>query len=331
VLREGSQHPAPAVERERGGSYTRKDVCRLLKIHARQLHTWERQQLIPRLEEYGFCDLLTLKQIARLRQENAHPRLIRQAIQALRTRLRESEEPLEDFRLYKDGRKVRIQIGRQKMEPASGQLIFDFAEAEIQKLLQLPARKETSGEALKEKLRNRLEADRWFERGLELEQTGAPYERIIEAYETATALDPNSAGALVNLGTVYFNGHQWANAERYYKQALEVDPEYPLAHFNLGNLYDERGDAPNALHHYHEALRLQPSYADVHYNLALLYQSQQDAIRAVRHWKAYLKLDGRSSWAEIARRELAKIEPQTVLRGNRPAVSVFPTPKEENG
>ncbi|MGH9583099.1 MAG: tetratricopeptide repeat protein [Bryobacteraceae bacterium] len=330
VLRERSQHPAPAVARETGGCYNRKDVCRLLKIDARQLKSWERQQLIPELTEYRFWDLLALKQIARLRSENANPRLIRQAIEALRTHAQHSPEPVEDVRVYKDGRRVRIQIGKQKMEPASGQLVFDFAEGEISKLLQLPP-VEAKGRELREKLRQKLEADRWFELGLELEQTGGPYERIIEAYKTAADLDPSSAGALVNLGTVYFNGHAWADAENYYQKALGVDSEYPLAHFNLGNLYDERGDAANALHHYQEALRLQPGYADVHYNLALLHQGQHDLMRAVRHWKAYLKLDGQSAWAEIARRELAKVEAQTVVRGSRPAGSQLHVVKRENG
>jgi tetratricopeptide (TPR) repeat protein len=168
-----------------------------------------------------------------------------------------------------------------------------------------------------ETLRKKIEADRWFEHGLELEQTGAPYQEIIDAYEKAAALDPHSAGALVNLGTVFFNGHAWADAEENYKKALEIDQEYPLAHFNLANLYDERGDTDAALFHYQAALRICPSYADAHYNLALLYQSLGNLMDAVRHWRAYLKLDSKSTWAEIARRELAKLEAATVLPGNR--------------
>ncbi|MGH9640033.1 MAG: tetratricopeptide repeat protein [Bryobacteraceae bacterium] len=330
MLRERSQHPALAVARETGGCYSRKDVCRLLKIDTRQLKSWERQQLIPELSEYRFWDLLALKQFARLRSENAQPRRIRQAIEALREHARQSPEPVEDVRLYKDGRRVRIQIGKQKMEPGSGQLVFNFAEGEISKLLQLP-RAQAKGLELREKLRQKLEADRWFERGLELERTGAPSERIIEAYKAAADLDPSSAGALVNLGTVYFNGRAWADAENYYHKALAADPGYPLAHFNLGNLYDERGDVASAQRHYHEALRLQPGYADAHYNLALLHQGQHDLMSALRHWKAYLKLDGQSAWAAIARRELAKVEAQTVVRGNRPAGSQLYVVKREKG
>jgi tetratricopeptide (TPR) repeat protein len=215
------------------------------------------------------------------------------------------------------GNKVRVQIGKQQMDPISGQLLFDFDETEISKLLQLPARHNSAKAA--QVLRSKMEADRWFERGLELEQSGAAIQEVIEAYEQASKLDPTAAGALVNLGTIYFHGHAWADAEEQYKKALEIDPSYSLAHFNLGNLYDERGDYANALLHYKAALRLFPTYADAHYNLALLYQNAGEIMDAVRHWRAYLKLDGASTWSDIARRELARIQAVTVVDGSRPA------------
>lgn len=316
MLRDRSQQSAPNLEQETAGSYTRKQVCRLLKIEPRQLKSWERHQLIPELPQYRFSDLLVLKKIARLRAENAHPRVIRQALESLRHWMAGSPHLEEDVRVYKDGRRVRVQIGKQKLEPGSGQLLFDFAEEEIKKLLQLPPSQKSST-LMAQRLRNKLEADRWFERGLELEQTGAPCEQIIDAYQKACELDPQSAGALVNLGTVFFNGHAWADAETQYKKALEVDPNYALAHFNLGNLYDERGDPASALQHYLEALRLHPGYEDAHYNLALLYQGMDDVMGAVRHWRAFLKLDSYSTWAHIARRELAKLEAKTVVPGSK--------------
>ena len=318
MLGANSQHPTSELDRETGGSYTRREVCRLLKIDGRQLRTWERQRLIPLATQYRFSDLLILKKIAKLRGEKAHPRLIRQALDTIRALFDNLPDSSGDVQVYKDGRRVRIQIGKQKMEPVSGQLLFDFDETEINKLLQLPPTQKSGG-AIAEKLRHKIEADYWFERGLELEQTGAPYEQIIEAYEKAVELDPHSAGALVNLGTVFFNGHAWADAEARYLKALEIDPQYALAHFNLGNLYDERGDAANAKHHYEEALRVNPAYADAHYNLALLNQATHDVLGAMRHWRAYLKLDGSSTWANIARRELAKLEAITILPGSRPS------------
>jgi len=326
VLRDASQHPSPASERETGSAYTRKEVCRLLKIENRQLKSWERQQLVPEAHLYSFSDLLVLKKLAKLRSEHVHPRLMKQALHKVRDVLRKLPELERDIQVYKEGRRILIQIGKQKMEPASGQLLFDFAEEEINKLLQLP-HLQKSGASIAERLRTKIEADQWFERGLELEQTGAPYEQVIEAYQKAADLDPQSAGALVNLGTVFFNGHAWADAEMQYKKALDVDPEYALAHFNLGNLYDERGDPQSALHHYHEAVRHHAQYADAHYNLALLYQAMRDNLNAMRHWRAYLKLDPNSSWAHIARRELEKLESSTVVKGSRPSLHLVKSDK----
>jgi tetratricopeptide (TPR) repeat protein len=274
---------------------------------------------VPERTEYRFSDLLAVKRLIDLRLERAHPRAIRRAMDAVRLRLGD-EVTGSDVRVYKEGRRVRVQVGKQKMEAVSGQLLFDFAEEEIRKILQLPAADRRNANAVAERFRNKLEADRWFERGLELEHTGAPVEQIVEAYKRAAELDPSAAGALVNLGTVFFNSHAWAEAEAQYLRALEIDPDYALAHFNLGNLYDERGDSGEAVNHYLEALRLNPSYADAHYNLALLYQQSRDVMSAVRHWRAYLKLDNTSTWAHIARRELIKLESAlTVAKGVRPA------------
>ncbi|MFL6447345.1 MAG: tetratricopeptide repeat protein [Bryobacteraceae bacterium] len=316
-------------ERETGGAYSRKDALRLLKIDNRQLRSWERQQLVPELVHYRFSDLLLLKRIAKLRAEKAPPKLIKQAQHALVRWLKEAPQQHEDVQVYKDGRRVRVQIGKQRLEPISGQLLFDFAEEEISKLLELTPRARKNGEEITEKLRNKIEADYWFERGLELEQTGAPHEQVIEAYQKAAELDPRSAAAIVNLGTVFFHGHAWADAEKQYKKALDIDPDYALAHFNLGNLYDEQDDAANALRHYLEALRIHPKYADVHYNLALLYQGVRDTLNAMRHWRAYLKLDGSSEWAKIARRELRNLENEMVIEGKRPKLLVFPSRKEK--
>jgi len=324
VLRDRSQHLPVS---EAGGAYTRKEVCRLLKIENRQLKSWERQQLIPELSQYTFSDLLALKRLVRLRGENASPRQVRRAFDSLREYLKSAPQPSDDVQVYTEGRRVRIQIGKHKLEPGSGQLLFDFAEEELSKLLQLPAT--SRGNAAIERLRNKLEADRWFEQGLELEQTGAPYEKIIEAYQRAAELDPQSAGARVNLGTVFFNGHAWADAETQYKAALEIDPDYALSHFNLGNLYDEQGDSTDALHHYGEAIRIHPHYADAHYNLALLNQSLGDIMSALKHWRAYLKLDGTSTWAQIARRELTKLESETVVTGKRPTAARLQLVKSE--
>ncbi len=162
---------------------------------------------------------------------------IRRALAALAEKLSHIEDPLTQLKLYVDGKKIRVEVDGRAMEAESGQLLLDFDPVELNRLLEF--RVKDNGQAERDK---KAEAERWFQRGLELEQSGSAAEEVIAAYKQSLELDPKSAGALVNLGTIYFNAQKWKDAERYYQQALEADPEYSLAHFDLANLYDERGD-----------------------------------------------------------------------------------------
>ena len=302
--------PAPATQQ----AYSRDDVRRQLGVSKRQLESWEKQNLLPSGGSFSFSDILALRTLVGLRKSSVSAVQIRKAVHAVRKHFREFENPFTEVKIYSHGKKIEVQFaGNKKMEAISGQLILNFDQAEITKLLSFPGQAEESEAA--RKFKSRREAEHWFEKGLDLEQNGAPVEEVIAAYQKAAEIDPTSAGALVNLGTVYFNSRDWRQAEQFYRKAVEVDPEYALAHFNLGNLYDERGDRAAALKHYLAAIGIHPRYADAHYNIALLYQSMGQPLKAVRHWKSYLTMDPGSAWAAIARRELAKIKEAAILRG----------------
>ena len=289
---------------------------RLLGVSEAQLKSWERQKLVMTSETYGFRELLALRSLIQLRKDRVAPSKIRSAIHALVRKLAGITDPLTQLKMYAHGKRVRVEVGGRAMEAESGQLLLDFDAKEISRLLEF---RDTSKDkkAQKDQRDQRAQSEHWFQRGLELEQAAAPFEEIAAAYRKAIELDPRTAGALVNLGTLYFNARKWAEAERNYKQALEIDPDYALAHFDLGNLYDELGDQRRALEQYQEALRVSPAYADAHYNVALLYQGTNQTMKAVRHWNEYLKLDPASQWATIARRELTKLRQAAVVEGSR--------------
>jgi tetratricopeptide (TPR) repeat protein len=291
-------------------SFTREAALRLLRVSERQLKTWERQKLVGPVAVYGFRELLALRTLIKLRESKVAPQQIRRAVQALTKKLRGVDDPLTQLKLYADGKKIHVDLDGLAMEAESGQLLLDFDPGELSRLLEFRPKENPRAER-----DQRQAAEHWFQRGLDLEATGAPAAQIIEAYEKAIELDPGSAGALVNLGTIYFNTRDFTMAERYYTLATETDPEYALAHFDLGNLCDECGDRGRALEHYLAALRISPNYADAHYNIALLYQGARQNMKAVRHWMAYLKLDPSSEWAAIARRELDKLREAAVVRG----------------
>jgi tetratricopeptide (TPR) repeat protein len=288
---------------------SREAARRQVGISERQLQSWEKQKLLAPASVYGFRDLIALRTLVKLKQARRPAKQIRDALAALRRKLSGVSDPLTQLRIFVDGRRIRVDVDGQAMEADSGQMLLNFDEGEIKRLVEFKPRTNPH-----EGRDRRLAAERWFQRGLELEQTGAAPEKIIEAYTKALEFDPDSAGALVNLGTIHFNAREWKEAEAYYLKAIEVDPDYALAHFDLANLYDERGIRSKALEHYEAALRVAPNYADAHYNLALLHQSIGQTMKAAHHWRIYLKLDPSSNWAAIARRELAKLRDAAVVQ-----------------
>lgn len=287
-------------------SWTRKEICRVLSLEERQLRHWEKQGLISALENYAFTDLLTLRTLNSLREQKIPVRQIRESFRSLKDRL--GQRP-GDVKIFTEGKRIGVQYSGQRIEPVTGQLLFDFETAKTRTLA-----------PRHEPQRNREQSDFWFQKGLELEQSNASIDEAVDAYLKAVELNPSAAGALVNLGTIYFHKRDWKKSEIYYRAAVDADPNYALAHYNLGNLYDERNDPDRAYAHYHSALRVQPQYADAHYNLALLHQGQGDMMKALSHWQTYLKIDPSSQWAQIARREIDKIKQTTVVPAPKPVL-----------
>lgn len=295
-----------------GQSFSRREARRLLSVTERQLRSWEKQDLIAPAESYGFADLLALRAIVKLRDSRISTAKLRRALAAIRAKLGDVANPLVELRLFSDGKNIRVQLGRQTMEPLTGQLLLDFGESELKRLLSFPG--ETARPQPASARIERDSAPDLFQKALDFERVGDVPEAI-ETYLRVVEVDPGFAGAWVNLGTIYFGARDFEKAISYYRKAVEADPNYPLARFNLGNLHDELGNRPEALAQYQAALRLQPHYADAHYNIALLYQAAGQLLHAVRHWKTYLKLDPASPWAGIARRELKKLYRETIVDG----------------
>ena len=285
--------------------YSRADVRRQFGISARQLLSWERQGLIPAAKSYSFSDLIALQTLIKLSENRIRPRQIGRALASLREKLDWVKQPLSELRIVSDGKKIAVHLAGQKMEAISGQILFDFDAAGLGGVKSFPDRQPA--------VNRTREAESWFQKGLDLEETGAPIEQAIEAYQKVLEWNPGAAGALVNLGTIHYRQRQFAQAESYYIAAIVADPGYPLAQFNLGNLYDEQGRVKEAFEYYRRALELSPNYADAHFNLALLCERTGDPLKAVRHWKAYLKLDHSGQWAEIARRQLERLRQATVV------------------
>ena len=287
---------------ETAAGYAREDVKRMLGVSERQLRAWEKADFVPASERFEFSGLLSLKTLVRLKEQGIKPAAIRGAIDGLRQRMREIDHPLAQLRITVENGKIMVHVSGTRMEPASGQLLLDFDAKELEKLRSFPVAK-PAGKPVEEGA-----SETWFQRGLTLEESGAPAGEAIAAYKKAVEANPEACGALVNLGTIYFRLRRLKEAAECYERALAADPDYALAHFNLGNLHDEQGRVEEARGYYSAAIRLNPRYADAYFNLALLCERNGEILQAIGHWQSYLKLDGTSEWARAARKQLDRLK-----------------------
>ncbi|MDQ2899488.1 MAG: tetratricopeptide repeat protein, partial [Acidobacteriota bacterium] len=193
--------------------YSREDVRRMLNVSEQQLRGWERQGLIPAAPAFTFTDLIALRTLQKLRENHVSPKTIGRAMHSLKQKLAHVERPLSELKISSDGKTIAVQVAGQKMEAISGQMLFDFETAELRSIRSFPEKTPAP------EIRARAAED-FFQRGLHLEETGAPIEEAIEAYRRAVELNPFAAGALVNLGTICYRQRKFAEAENHYRRAI---------------------------------------------------------------------------------------------------------------
>jgi tetratricopeptide (TPR) repeat protein len=275
--------------------YDRSDVLRILRITARQLAGWEKAGLLPAAESYSFFDLLQIKKLRDLRAKRVRSAVIRESLQAMR-QVAGMENPLLEAGAFASQSRVVFRHQGAAVEPLAGQFVMDFAERN--NVVESPNVRA---------MRSAQTAADFFARGVSLEEDPATQPEAIENYKKCVELDPTHAAAYINLGTLYYNRHDYQQAERFYRKAIEVDPRYALAYFDLGNVLDETGRLPDAIRAYESAISLAPTYADAHYNLALALEKARQPRKALNHWQAYTKLDTMGPWSIHAKNQIKKI------------------------
>jgi DNA-binding transcriptional MerR regulator len=169
--------------------YARREVLRMLNVSERQLKAWEKQGFVAASATFGFSDLLALKTLKKLRDFDIAPRQIQLALASLRKHLGDEAQPLSQLRITAEGRRITVHISGNKMEPISGQLLFDFDSKEIEKLRAFPREtKPARGPA--QETSSEQASEFWFQRGLALEETGAPVGEAVAAYRKAIEANP---------------------------------------------------------------------------------------------------------------------------------------------
>jgi len=284
--------------------YSRTDLLRILRLTARQLTAWEKAGLLTPTETYSFFDLLQVKKVRDLCARRVRSAVIRESLQAMQKQVAGMENPLLEAGAYSTGARVVFRHEGKTLEPIAGQFVMDFDPADKVVAANSKLRAIAVDEGVAE----------LFARGIALEEEPSTQTEAIEVYQKVLELEPQHAAAHINVGTIFYNRQEFAQAEHHYRAAIEADPRYALAYFDLGNVLDETGRVPEAIKAYSTALMLAPTYGDAHYNLALAYEKIKQPRKALKHWRSYVRLDSTGPWSVHARNQIRRILTGDALR-----------------
>ena len=285
--------------------YGMRELTRILTLTPKRIGQLRRLDLLRGESGYTFRDLLALRAAGALLDAGASVRQMRLALDALRKREPDLQQPLAEVRLVLDGGRLLAQSDRVKFDPRTGQTVLD---------LDTPSLEQAAAATLVTGMVRPLappveQAETWFERASEWDSDPAQWDDAIDAYRRVVAIDPTYAAAWNNLGLLLHRMAQYDEARTSYESALAQDPTCCEAVYNLGSLAEDRGELEEAVRCYRQALTLSPDYGDAHFNLAGALARSGRADEAVAHWQRYLELDAGSPWARIARAHLEVLDP----------------------
>lgn len=270
--------------------YSSRDVAKLLDLSVAQVRAFARSGALwpergPRGEyRFSFHDLVLLRAAKELAARRIPTARIRRSLQRLREQLPRGRS-LAEVRITAEGDEIVVRDGDTSWSPESGQVLFDFAVAElcgdVAPLAREAAESACHGDVA-------LDAEAWYLLGADLEPC-APAEAR-DAYRQAVQLDPSHVDAHVNLGRLLHESGEVEQAAQHYRRALAARPGDCTAAFNLGTALEDLQRDAEAIETYQRAVAADPGCADAHFNLSRLYERQGRRAEALGHLKSYKQL-----------------------------------------
>ena len=295
--------------------YTPAALSQMLGVSVHLIRRWERIGLIKpirktyRLPYFDFQEVSSARRLCQLLESGVAQDKLESSLGQLRGLFVDADRSLAQLKILAHGQGVvyRDEVGL--VEPATGQRLLDFDDAEPDDtgkdatqeeigVLTLPAPADT------EQLDWTF--TEWYEQGCRLlEQDDAP--GAIEAFRLCLMERATSPEVNLCLGdALYRSGNVHAALERYHV-AVELDHEYIEAWTQLGCLHSEINQPESALEAFQLALTTSPDYADAIFHKAQTLHQLGRTAEATACWQRYLELDARGPWADTARQRLNEI------------------------
>jgi tetratricopeptide (TPR) repeat protein len=267
--------------------YRLAEVARIVGMTEAQVRSLTRAGFLAAARGYrgepsfSFQDLVLLRAAKGLMAAKIPAARIRAALRRLKQQLPRGRA-LSELRITAEGHEIVVRDGGVAWSPDSGQLVLDFSVGALAQRAAPFARRQA---AAARRAEAELDAEQWFELGLELEVSSP--EEARDAYRRALELDPVHLDSHVNLGRLLQEAGRAEEAATHYQAVLEGHPDHATAWFNLGVALEDLRRPGEAVKAYEEAIAADRRMADAYFNLARLFLMAGKKAAALKNLSKY--------------------------------------------
>jgi len=132
--------------------------------------------------------------------------------------------------------------------------------------------------------------------------------QMVQAYKAALAKNPKDLEANIGLANLEFDSAQWEKAIDYYTRALAIDPRNADVRVDRAIAYHSSGQNDLAKKELLRVTREKPDHKNAWLNLGVVMRETGDLTGAAGAWERYLELDPNGEHAADIRQELANLK-----------------------
>lgn len=113
------------------------------------------------------------------------------------------------------------------------------------------------------------------------------------ALKNIVELDPGNAKAWNNMGSAFYNRHEYEESLKSYDKAIDLEPKFPIALCNKGVVLGKLGKYDEAIECYEAAIRFNPQHAKAWYSKGITLHDQGNYLEAIQCFDEAIKLNPR--------------------------------------
>jgi tetratricopeptide (TPR) repeat protein len=201
---------------------------------------------------------------------------------------------------------------------SSPAILIDNATA-ANRAVNIPEFVNTAGDGIEEIQVPAINEYKMIDEALQLEAKGV-YDKALEVWEKAVALDPGNGKAQNGLGVSLYLHGDVEQSYQHLREALRINPMSVQDHFVLGKFMLEQGHAEQALPDLEAAIAIRPHFESGEEALARAYEALGKGSEALLHWRKAQLIDPASVSARIGTAWMLATAPDASLRNGPEAV-----------